>query len=143
MIDYRQNQADKTHILSHFKNCDFVPPLEEYLDVDNYINKILKNAVRFECWDGVELVGFVAAYCNDRVSKTGFVTLVSVDRLHGRRGIAQTLLGKMERHCIKSGFKKITLEVYKDNLPAIRLYEKCGFVFEKESGGSIIMFKEI
>ena len=43
-------------------------------------------------------------------------------------GIAIAMLGIMENEVKKMGAKKIFLEVSHINIPAIKLYEKCGFV---------------
>ncbi len=43
-------------------------------------------------------------------------------------GIAIAMLGIMESEVKKTGAKKIFLEVSAENLPAINLYKKCGFI---------------
>ena len=43
-------------------------------------------------------------------------------------GIAIAMLGLMENEVKKSGAKQIFLEVSAENVPAINLYKKCGFV---------------
>ena len=46
------------------------------------------------------------------------------------RGLGQRLLEATLAQARRSGFKRIELDVYADNLPAIALYEKAGFVRE-------------
>jgi GNAT superfamily N-acetyltransferase len=44
-------------------------------------------------------------------------------------GVGKTLLEFAEKYCAKSKFKSIRLDVYEKNIPAINLYEKCGFKY--------------
>lgn len=141
VLTYKKNQAQGNHILEHIANCNFEPPLHTYLDVNAYVEKILNNAERFECWDGDKLVGFLGVYCNDHTNKVSYITLVSVDSAYGRQGIAKTLMDEAESFCKANKFKSIALEVYDNNMPAINLYEKRGFVVEIVSGHSLIMTK--
>ena len=45
-----------------------------------------------------------------------------------RQHLAQNLLLEMEGYAQKNGVKKIFLEVAEDNIPAQKLYSRCGFV---------------
>lgn len=128
MSSYKENTADYQAIVKHFAGCDFKPKLESYVDVDEYVRKILANAERFEHWEDKELAGLVAIYCNDYETRQAFITMVSVMSKYGGRGIASDLLQRAIEHCRKLNFKEIRLEVRADNAKATRLYEKFGFV---------------
>lgn len=126
---YRMNCATTAQIAEHLTRCDadFVPILSSRVDIDAYASKIASNAVRFEAWIGPELVGMVAAYCNDRTRAIAYITSVSVLKELTGQGIASRLL----RHCIDYAkleeFERISLQVAAGHPGAIRLYEKCGF----------------
>nr|WP_315020011.1 GNAT family N-acetyltransferase [uncultured Aminipila sp.] len=45
------------------------------------------------------------------------------------QGVGQAMIEFATEHSIKSNVKSIRLDVYEKNLPAIRLYEKCGFKY--------------
>jgi len=46
------------------------------------------------------------------------------------QGVGQTMIQFATEHSIKSkNVKSIRLDVYENNLPAIKLYEKCGFKY--------------
>jgi RimJ/RimL family protein N-acetyltransferase len=49
---------------------------------------------------------------------------------HRGRGIGRRLLARVIEHCWNAGLKRIELEVFVDNLPAIALYESMGFAHE-------------
>ena len=44
-------------------------------------------------------------------------------------GVGKTLLNFADKQSIKWNVKSIRLDVYEGNMPAIRLYEKCGFKY--------------
>lgn len=65
-------------------------------------------------------------------------------------GIAIAMIGIMENEVKKVGATKIFLEVSTENTPAIKLYEKCGFVqigkrknYYSDGTDAILMQKEI
>ncbi|MBU5299173.1 GNAT family N-acetyltransferase [Clostridium sporogenes] len=44
-------------------------------------------------------------------------------------GVGKSLMDSSIEHSIKLGAKSIRLDVYEGNIPAIKLYEKCGFKY--------------
>jgi ribosomal protein S18 acetylase RimI-like enzyme len=140
-IEYQTNKASETEIAAHLRLCDpnFVPPLSGRVEISDYAKKIASNATRFESWSEGSLIGLVAAYCNDQERLIAYITSVSVLHKWTGKGIAANLI----RHCVKhaqaSGMKKISLEVARDNVPAIKLYEKNGFVLGRANGAFINM----
>jgi ribosomal protein S18 acetylase RimI-like enzyme len=134
-ICYGANRAGIAEIAAHLKHCDsqFIPPLSGRVDIDAYAAKIAGHAERFEAWEGEALVGMAAAYCNDQSRGAGFITSVSVAPKLRSLGIATRLLEDCIRHAARAGFSLVRLSVGRDNLAAIRLYERCGFSAEPES----------
>lgn len=127
MNSYSANTASLSQIIALFQNCIFDPPLDSYINVNDYTAKILKFAQRFECWHGDALVGLVAMYANDQASRSAFITMVSVANNFGGKGIASSLLGQAIGFAEKENYNQVALEVFSGNLKAIRLYEKLGF----------------
>ena len=66
-IEICTNRAGSRQIADHLRACDssFTPPLSSKLELSSYAQKIARKADRFEAWVCDELVGMVAAYCND------------------------------------------------------------------------------
>ena len=135
-IEYLLNKASAEHIAAHLRHCDadFVPPLSGRVDIKDYALKMASNATRFEAWSGDELIGLVAAYCNDRVKCVAYITSVSLLKEWTGQGIATRLLDQCVEHARVSGMRQICLEVAQANTPAINLYEKSGFVVIKATG---------
>ena len=124
-----RNRASASEIAAHLRACDgvFVPPLSERVDLDDYAEKIVQRAERFEAWSNGQLAGLVAIYCNDCGRRTAFITSVSVLPARQGEGIASRLLQACTESVRQTGFKGIELEVGAHNSAATRLYEKHGF----------------
>jgi ribosomal protein S18 acetylase RimI-like enzyme len=122
-------RAGLRDISSHLHCCDskFVPTLSSRLDIDKYSKKILEHAKIFEAWVDDDLVGLVAVYCNSSEGVAAFITNVSVLPSWVGKGIATQLIDYCILQVTQLGFKRIDLEVSKDNQAAIALYEKHGF----------------
>ena len=129
-MEYKRSKSKVEDLLEHFlitKN-DFIPPLDETVDLNKYSQKILDNAVRFECWSGDILVGLIAIYLNNFQTKVGYITSVSVSGSYKGKGIAKKILNDCFDFAQRKGFKEIKLEVHKNNENAIGLYKKVKFV---------------
>ena len=140
-VEYLSNKASEAEIAEHLSHCDadFVPPLSGRVEINDYAKKIANKATRFEAWSGGTLVGLVAAYCNDQEKRIAYITSVSVLKEWMGKGIAARLMSQCIEHAKASGMRQISLEVASDNAPAIRLYEKSGFVAGKANAPFVSM----
>jgi ribosomal protein S18 acetylase RimI-like enzyme len=127
------NKASAAQIADHLRSsdADFVARLSGRVNIDDYAQKIVSNATRFEAWSKGTLIGLVAAYCNDQESRIAHITNVSVLNEWTGKGIAASLIDQCVARAKTAGMRQIGLEVAADNLPAVKLYEKCGFVAGK------------
>ncbi|MDO8264596.1 MAG: GNAT family N-acetyltransferase [Gallionella sp.] len=132
-VEYLTNRASDAQIAEHLLCCDsdFVPTLSERVEIRDYAQKIASKATRFEAWSNGTLVGLVAAYCNDQETRIAHITSVSVMKVWTGQGIAARLINQCVEHAKAAGMRQIGLEVAADNIPAIKLYEKNGFVAGK------------
>jgi GNAT superfamily N-acetyltransferase len=139
------DEATQAQIADHLRACagDFVPPLADRVDIDEYADKIGSLAVRFEAWADDALIGLVAVYANDPARDDAFVSSVSVTRDHQRHGIATVLLARSVEHTRRQGFKRLTLEVERGNAGAVRLYSNAGFAMERAHGRMTRMALEL
>ena len=140
-IEFLLNKASVAQIAEHLLQCDadFVPHLSGRVEIGDYAQKIASKATRFEAWSGGTLVGLVAAYCNDQENHIAYITSVSVLRAWTSNGIAARLVGQCVEHAKTSGMRQISLEVREENTPAIKLYEKSGFVAAKADAPFVTM----
>ncbi|QTE22514.1 GNAT family N-acetyltransferase [Polaribacter cellanae] len=76
------------------------------------------------------LIGFITlGKINEDVSEIG---LIAVDKNERGKGVAQTLIERAIQESILLGYKKIEVVTQKDNIPAMKLYSRAGFL-EKET----------
>lgn len=82
--------------------------------------------------DGTEdTIGMCELNLVDRINGTGTLCRIYVDKAHRGKGIAEDML----KQILKFGFvdlklRRIDLRVYAFNTPAVKCYEKLGFVKE-------------
>jgi ribosomal protein S18 acetylase RimI-like enzyme/SAM-dependent methyltransferase len=140
-VEYLLNAASTAQISDHLQRCNanFIPPLSDRINIDAYALKITNKAARFEAWSSGELVGLVAAYCNDRTTQVAHITSVSVLQEWQGKRVAQTLIHSCIEYTRTAGMRQVDLEVAPGNLPAFALYEKNGFVVTQTDGTSIQM----
>ena len=124
------NRANASMLLEHLNACDnsYFPKLSTRVDIYAYTNKILANGIRFEAWDGIQLVGLLVLYRGEFEKKTAFITNVSVLPEFCSQGIASKLLEISLNYLRSDGFTCTELEVSHLNSVACSLYEKFGFV---------------
>jgi ribosomal protein S18 acetylase RimI-like enzyme len=138
-VRYADNAASAAEIAEHLARCDsrFVPRLSARVDIAAYAAKIAARATRFEAWSGDELIGLVAAYCNDGARgaavRAAFITSVSVLEAWAGAGIAAALVRRSCEYAKLQSLGQVRLEVAAGNAGAIRLYERCGFAVAERS----------
>ena len=141
IINYNINTATSDDIDIHLTACNdnFIPALSEKVDIADYALKLSKHAVNFEAWDGGVLAGLIAAYFNDTENGLGYITNVSTVGGYSGRGIASNLLERCIAYGREQQFESIALEVNKQSLAAVNLYQKFGFVTTGESDNMLKM----
>ena len=72
-----------------------------------------------------ELLGYI---CGTSLFETAEVARVAVRSAHRRKGIGEKLLTAFLEKAKEKGAEQVFLEVRASNVPAMRLYEKLGFV---------------
>jgi ribosomal protein S18 acetylase RimI-like enzyme len=141
VIDYEIKKASQKDLFLHLESCDylFVPPLSYKVNLQDYSQKLFERSQTFEAWHEKKLVGLIAVYFNDRQSKKGFVSNVSVLENHNNKGIASQLIKMTKEYAHNNDFTKILLEVHSKNNNAIALYKKHHFEIEHEEKEALFM----
>ena len=91
---------------------------EQILNIPDY-------AIYISAFEGETLCGIASMYT---IAGEGQIMNLAVSENHRRRGIANGLMNELTLYALDKNCDIITLEVAEDNLSAISLYEKCGFV---------------
>ena len=113
--------------------------MDKRVNIEEYSKKLFANSVTFEAWTDKIIIGLIAAYFNDTINKTGYITTVSLMKGYMGSGIASELMILCLGYAKRYNFKEINLEVHKDNIKAIRLYHKFGFLDYENKDEFILM----
>lgn len=138
--DVREEQLDQIEQLEQL--CFSVPwprdALRRQLPDDNH--------VFLAATDGGRVLGYVGMMF---VLDEGYISNVAVAPAFRRRGIADALITELLRRADALSLSFVTLEVREHNIPAISLYENCGFVrvglrknyYQKPCENAVLMTK--
>lgn len=144
-IEYKVKAANKTDIVQHLyrTNKFFFPPLDSYVNIDDYACKLYEKAVTFEAWDGDKLIGLAAAYFNNYSSKNIFFTNLSLEIDYQGIGIATELFKSLLEMAKQNEFETVTLEVKKTNNKVYSFHIKNGFLKVGENNDCFTMIYKI
>lgn len=131
-------QQIKIHLLK-VNEC-FFPPLNTYINIEEYAQKLFDKAISFEALEEGVLIGLVAGYHNID-ENIFFISNVSVDPDFQGKGIASNLFGSLYAYCHKNNIYQLKLQVFKQNLPAINLYQKLGFEIMTDEDERLTLIK--
>lgn len=112
-------------------------------NIANYIDKIITHATIVTIIENNVLNGFIAFYENDGNKNMAYLTMIAVRREKANLGYGRALLEISIKKISDKGFRNYGLEVRKDNINAIKLYESLGFKNKKESLGIMYMENEL
>ena len=99
----------------------------EGVEIHGYLAKLAERAEIVSDWGEGRCRGLVAFYCNDRVTRQAYVTLVLVDPRDRGLGIGASLLKCVLSMAKHRGFVSCRLEVTRGNEPAHAMYRSLGF----------------
>ena len=118
----RAEEADLSAISELEKECFSVPwsfeSFREILDRTPYVMLVAE--------EEAELLGYAILLS---VFDEGDLMNIAVAERARRQGIGEALLSRILEAARERGVRKLFLEVREHNTPAIRMYEKNGFVF--------------
>jgi len=112
-------------------------------DIDEYVNKIIKNASIITLYENEMMCGFIAFYNNDVANKNAFITMIAINPLCQGKGFSEMLLKFSIDKLKLSNYKQYSLEVLKSNEKAISLYKKNGFNIFQETDTHYKMILEL
>ena len=104
----------------------FYNALSSYIDIDNYIYKLSTHACFFLLSVNKDTVGGIAYYLN-KDNMEIYISYLCVSKGCRKNGYGDTLLSAFCEYADNLKMA-VRLEVRKNNVPAIHLYEKHGFI---------------
>ena len=112
---------------------NFVPEGDEYLEK-------LADKAELLSHDSLEhCLGFVFFYCNDPAKYSSYITLLMVAQASRKSGIGAALVRYVLTLTEQRGYKVCRLEVRKENVAAIKLYETMGFCLVEDRSDRYLM----
>ena len=91
-----------------------------------------------------EIGGFAAFYCNDKINRIGYLSMIAVLPNMRKNGVGQSILCFVEKYSLQNGMYVIKLEVKKSNNTAQRFYMKNGYrIMTEASDDSLYLVKNI
>jgi ribosomal protein S18 acetylase RimI-like enzyme len=134
------NNSTQEQIYNHLTSCSksFTPELSSYVDIEGYSKKLYENSRRIELIVDDILIGLIAFY-NNSDQKNLYITNISVVPEYHNQGVAQILLDTCKSRCTELQYNNITLEVFKNNKPAINFYEKNDFILHETKDNVLIL----
>lgn len=122
---------DKICIFLALINNEYNPPLDTKVELRQYAEKILNNAILLVEMIDENVVGMVVLYCNDENTKKAYIPLVGVLPTYQHRGIASRLMKGAIAFVREQGYKLIG--IHSNNMVAVHLYSKLGFTVKDDS----------
>ncbi|WP_392887958.1 GNAT family N-acetyltransferase [Eubacterium limosum] len=118
----------KKNLLRFIHQIDrvFPIPLSDKVNLEDYTEKLLKNAVICAEFDNEQIIGVVAGYIND-ISSIAYISLVAVLPQARGEGVASKLIKEFFEKCREKAYIAVHVYTHKTNHLAIRMYEKLGF----------------
>lgn len=88
-----------------------------------------------------EPCGYICFYSNDQETKTAFVSVIAVSGYGiGRGRLFSELISGAVRIAVREGMELVMIQVDRENLHAIRIYEKLGFEYiDEENEMGVLM----
>lgn len=131
IVKYSIKTATEKEIWLHLINCNdnFLPPLNQRVNIEEYANKIFERSVTFEAWNKDILTGLIAVYFSLESSvQNAFITNVSILRESMHIGISSALMKMCIIYTQNNHVQELNLEVFENNSTAISFYRKFNFV---------------
>lgn len=127
LVAFLQIQAD-----------DAFPSLKDEIRLKTLAEKWRKYAEFCVCRDDDgQLIGMIAFYANNSVSKKAYITHVYISRDFRRNGVFKNMFFMVKDFVKSKGFDIIRLEVQNSNIGAVKTYQKAGFVFFDDDTGDV------
>ena len=113
-----------------------LPPADD-LRRCRWVERLLREGENFAAWRDDRVVGHCALLPDFRRLDGEY--LIFVGQPHRNRGLGTALTGVALDAARRLGLRLVWLSVGSGNLPAIRLYRKCGFMFREPGLGERTM----
>lgn len=113
------------------------------VNIPQFVDKILTFATILTIIKQGELKAFIGFYDNDKNKEVAYLTIIAVCKECWHLGYGKKMLEFSINEIKQKGFKLYCLEVDQNNLNAIKLYKKYGFMRTGVENGIVKMEKRL
>ena len=143
---FKLARADRDTLSCHLKEVSdtFTPPLDTYVAIDEYVEKLFTKAQHCLAFDHLgNLVGLIAFYLDTEISRA-FVSNVSISPKLQGKGLGKEMFEYFQEQILLNEccFSMIELEVRAENKSAISFYENLDFYIYNENRLVVSMRKD-
>ena len=125
-IETFNNKAEIRDILEKFSPYLYTLSSGK-VDKDILAQKLHKYARVIGVKEDNKIIGFAGFYCNDSKNRNAYLSLIAVDPYWRKQGVGKVLLNEVKLQASNMGMNQLVLEVRKENIKAIKFYQKSGF----------------
>ncbi len=128
-------QNDESSICAYLHEIDsiFPVPMSSRMNIEEYTKKLLKYGVVIAAEDDGKIVGICMGYANDEAYGRAYLGTLGVSERYRSLGVGSELIDAMLVFARNRKMKYIGLHAHRDNLGAIRFYQRKGFVLSEDS----------
>ena len=121
----------KKHIVSFLMSIsdEFPIPLNKKVSINDYVEKVFEKGNIIIAEENNDIAGLNMFYANDSAKKQAWISLICVAEKYRRNKVGTALLQISENISLENGMDYLFLHVHKDNVGAIKTYERFGFVY--------------
>ncbi|MEY8675297.1 GNAT family N-acetyltransferase [Thomasclavelia cocleata] len=139
-------ELEEAEVLIDFLNKtknDFPISLDNKVDIIEYVNKLTMNGIVIGIMENESLEGIIGGYCNDFETKTAYISILIINKVHRGKGYSKKLLSGFIEKCYKNKMDNILVYTNHQNKEAIGLYESNGFIKCDEVTSDIKFLKKL
>lgn len=109
-------------------DSSFPVPLSQKQDLFDYAKKLKEKATLVPIICDEKIAAMVAGYTENIIDNLAYISIVATTKDARGRGYARNVLQEFIQICREKRIRAVHLYTAKNNLPAIKLYKKIGFV---------------
>ena len=128
MKDKKNLSSQKINTFLKKIDSYFPVPLSQKQDLELFSQKLFEKATLALKWEENEIVAMVAGYTENLCNELAYISVVATVKEAQGRGYSKENILEFLEICKDKGIKAVHLYTTKNNMPAIKLYKKIGFV---------------
>ncbi|MCF1585706.1 GNAT family N-acetyltransferase [Tetragenococcus koreensis] len=108
--------------------------------ITKMINDVSRNGLLLAAWDDAKIVGYILVQVSSlkKTKHIGYVVLGVLSK-YSHKGIGTRLIDKALSWAKENTLHRVELSVVSENIPAVKLYKKMGFICEGIRKDSILL----